>query len=34
MFDRLENSDYDKVVFPFEIALGKAALPRRFAKWL
>lgn len=34
MFEELENSDYTKMVFPFEIALGKAALPKRFTEWL
>lgn len=34
MFDRLENSDYDKIIFPSEMALGKAALPERFIEWL
>ena len=34
MFDALEASKYKKMVFPFEVALGKAALPKRFATWL
>lgn len=34
MFNRLEASDNKEVVFPSKIALGRAALPKRFAEWL
>lgn len=34
MFNRLEASDNKEVVFPSRIALGRAALPKRFAEWL
>ena len=34
MFSRLENSGLKQIVFPFQIAKGKAALPERFVDWL
>lgn len=34
MFNRLEASDNKEIVFPSKIALGRAALPKRFAEWL
>ena len=34
MFDKLDNSPLKNIVFPPRIALGKAALPKRFAEWL
>ncbi|MCF0132215.1 MAG: hypothetical protein HUJ71_10785, partial [Pseudobutyrivibrio sp.] len=34
MFKRLEESGLKKIVFPSQMALGKAALPLRFADWL
>lgn len=34
MFDRLSKSKNTKVIFPTQMGLGKAALPRRFAEWL
>lgn len=34
MFDRLEKSGLNQIVFPSQMALGKAALPLRFANWL
>lgn len=34
VFNRLENSSNKEVVFPANIAIGKAALPKRFAEWL
>ena len=34
MFQKLEESPNDKVVFPSSVGLGKAALPSRFADWL
>jgi hypothetical protein len=34
MFKRLEASGLKKIVFPGQIAMGKAALPRDFADWL
>lgn len=34
MFNRLEASDNKEVIFPSRIALGRAALPKRFAEWL
>ena len=34
MFQRLSKSKNVKTVFPTQIGLGKAALPKRFAKWL
>ena len=34
MFSKLKASSNTKVVFPSQMALGKAALPLRFAEWL
>jgi hypothetical protein len=34
VFDRLEKSSNKVTVFPQQMALGKAALPKRFAEWL
>lgn len=34
VFRELEQSKNDKIVFPTQFALGKAALPQRFAQWL
>lgn len=34
MFDRLSSFDGDTIVFPASAAMGKAALPKRFAEWL
>ena len=34
MFYRLEKSSNNVVVFPSQMALGKSALPKRFAEWL
>ncbi len=34
MFERLDKSGLKKIVFPFQMARGKAALPKRFAEWL
>lgn len=34
MFRRLEESGLKKIALPSQIALGKAALPLRFAQWL
>lgn len=34
MFDRLEKSGLNQIVFPSQMALGKVALPLRFANWL
>lgn len=34
VFNRLENSSNKDVVFPTNMAIGKAALPKRFAEWL
>ena len=34
MFNRLQNSQNKIIVFPQQMALGKAALPKRFAEWL
>ena len=34
MFTRLEQSQNKVIVFPQQMALGKAALPKRFAEWL
>lgn len=34
MFKRLSESSNTKIIFPTQIALGKAALPKRFALWL
>lgn len=34
MFKRLSESSNKKIVFPTQMGLGKAALPKRFAKWL
>lgn len=34
MFRRLSESKNTKVVFPTQMGLGKAALPKRFAEWL
>ena len=34
MFQRLSESKNTKVVFPTQMGLGKAALPKRFAEWL
>lgn len=34
MFESLERSGLKKIVFPSQMALGKAALPERFATWL
>lgn len=34
MFRRLSESKNVKTVFPTQMGLGKAALPKRFAKWL
>lgn len=34
MFKRLSESKNTKVVFPTQMGLGKAALPKKFVKWL
>jgi hypothetical protein len=34
VFDRLEKSSNEVIVFPQQMALGKSALPKRFAEWL
>lgn len=34
MFDKLASSNNSKVIFPSQMALGKAALPKRFVEWL
>lgn len=34
MFQRLSESSNKNIIFPSQMALGKAALPRRFAEWL
>jgi hypothetical protein len=34
MFASLEQSPNKVIIFPQQIALGKAALPKRFAEWL
>lgn len=34
MFNRLQNSQNKVIIFPQQMALGKAALPKRFAEWL
>lgn len=34
MFRRLSESSNKKIVFPTQMGLGKAALPKRFAEWL
>lgn len=34
MFNRLSESKNTKIVFPTQMGLGKAALPKRLAKWL
>lgn len=34
MFQRLSESKNTKIVFPTQMGLGKAALPKRFAEWL
>lgn len=34
MFDRLDEFDCDEIIFPQTAAMGKAALPKRFAEWL
>lgn len=34
MFKRLEESNNSEIVFPTQMALGKAALPKKFAEWL
>ena len=34
MFSKLQASTNTKIVFPSQMALGKAALPLRFAEWL
>jgi len=34
VFDRLKKSENDIIIFPQQMALGKAALPKRFAEWL
>ena len=34
MFRRLSESKNTKIVFPTQMGLGKAALPKRFAEWL
>lgn len=34
MFDRLDQYDCDNIIFPQSAAMGKAALPKRFAEWL
>ena len=34
MFNRLESSGLKKIVFPSQMAKGKAALPERFVEWL
>ena len=34
MFNRLEKSGLNQIVFPSQMALGKAALPLRFVNWL
>jgi hypothetical protein len=33
-FNELDNSGLSKIVFPSQMALGKSALPKRFAEWL
>jgi hypothetical protein len=34
VFDRLEKSSNKVIIFPQQMALGKSALPKRFAEWL
>lgn len=34
MFNKLEESGLKKIVFPSQMAMGKSALPKRFADWL
>ena len=34
MFKRLSKSSNKKIVFPTQMGLGKAALPKRFVEWL
>ena len=34
MFKRLSESSNKQIVFPTQMGLGKAALPKRFAEWL
>lgn len=34
MFNRLQQSGLKKIILPSQMALGKAALPMRFVKWL
>lgn len=34
VFSKLEQSSNDIIVFPKQMALGKSALPKRFAEWL
>lgn len=34
IFEKLKKSGYEEIVFPDQMALGKSALPRRFAEWL
>lgn len=34
MFKRLEESGLEKIMWPSQMGLGKAALPQRFAEWL
>lgn len=34
ILEKLENSNYEEIVFPDQMALGKSALPRRFTEWL
>lgn len=34
MFNRLSESSNKEIIFPSQMALGKAALPLRFTKWL
>lgn len=34
VLDRLQNSSNTQIVFPTQMALGKAALPLRFTEWL
>ena len=34
VFDRLKKSSNNVIVFPQQMGLGKAALPKRFAEWL
>lgn len=33
-FDRLSEAPQKKIIFPSQMALGKSALPKRFAEWL